>query len=289
VKRIVAVIVLASVCLPASADPQQPADPFMQDPLGPIVDVTMNAADYQPAERFCIKPDVFDFTEIGSTHEAATGATFTGADPDCAFSGFAPADTGLYKIDLGAINRQAPALCGPCRRLFIDFSKIPANDPPYYYAHGHAYLRFHSTNFTYAADPNAHSPNMKNFTNDKFLVPEDAPYYPIVEDFDLHSMAYVSDTEGYAHTAAQGPWYAGPSYVNTAGKWIPGVYLDVTLADAQRFGGTGVDEIGYLSGFNDGEPSCLDNNSKQYRDGNYFYGGCFNHWGGSTRGIDPWR
>ena len=294
--------VAAAFAIQAAGAAPPPANPYFQDPLGPISDVSNDWLHYQPAEEFCIKTDVFTYP--------ADGPFVTGSDPACAFSGWSPTDTGLYKFTLANLKRYSfsdrgeyapgdgspaprttPTLCAGCRRIFLDFSKIPAsNSPPYYYAHGHAYLRFMSYNFGYYADPYAHSPNMKNFTNDKLFVPEGSVQSNFVIPFDTHGMEYVTDTAHYAHASDQGPWYIGPRYVNTAGEWINGVYLDIDVASSGPYGGTGVDEIGYQSGFNDGESSMF-NDGESYcfdNDGNYFYGGCFNHFGGSTRGVDPW-
>jgi len=278
--------ILATV--PASAATS--STPFTQDPLGPIVDVTLHWRDYQPAAAFCIQPQEFELT-------GDQGATSTGADPACRFSGFRRDAKGLYKVDLGtAVGRPTPPLCNGCRRLFIDFSKIRANDPPYYYAHGHAYFRFDSRNFFYTADPYAHSPNMKNFLNDKLLVPNDPadPRYPIVFGFDLHGMEYVSDTAHFAHATAQGPWYAGPWYVNTRGRRINGVYLDVDVSSCPAascsLGAPLLDGIAYRAGFSDGDTICGPDpitGTYFYSDGNYLYGGCFDHFGFSSSTIDP--
>ncbi|MCA1831394.1 MAG: hypothetical protein ABR548_06065 [Actinomycetota bacterium] len=259
-----------------------PPHPFAQDPIGTISDVTDDWMHYQPRDVFCIQ------TRTGSI-PGDDERLYSGSDPDCAASGWLPSDTALTKISLEGINRTAPDLCPGCRRLFIDFSAIPAvNAPPYYYAHGHAYYRLMSNNFGYTVDPYSHSPNTKNFTNDKLVVPEGSTQYPIVYGFDLHAMAYVTDTVSFWHETDQGPWYAGPWYVNTAGDRINGIYLDVDVAGAGAVG-YGLDEIGYQSGFNDGEPTCIDNNNASRRDGDYYYGGCVNHFGGSSSGIDPWQ
>ena len=59
---------------------------FHEDGIGPILDVTSDWQHYQPASAFCIQPDVPEYAPGG------TGATDTGADPVCRFSGFAPND-----------------------------------------------------------------------------------------------------------------------------------------------------------------------------------------------------
>jgi hypothetical protein len=284
-------IAVLAVAAPSSA--KAPWRPITQDPLGPISDVTQRWQDFQPAAAFCIKPENFELT-------GDQGATATGSDPACAFSGFPPSARGLYKVDLGAaVGRPTPPLCNGCRRIFIAFSKIRANAPPlYYYAHGHAYFRFDSRNPYYVADPYAHSPNMKNFLNDKLLVPNDPsdPRYPFVFGFDLHGMEYVSDTAHFVHATAQGPWYAGPWYVNTAGKRINGVYLDIDVSSCPArscsLHRALLDDIWYRAGYSDGANMCGRDpitHSYTYTDGNYLYGGCFNAFGFSSRGVDPFR
>lgn len=286
---LVAIALLAAV--PAGAAAPSTTSPFTQDPLGPIVDVTQHWRDYQPAAAFCVRPENFELTGDQS-------ATATGADPACRFSGFPRNATGLYKVDLkAAVGRPTPPLCSGCRRIFIDFSKIPANNaPPYFYAHGHAYFRFDSRNPWYAADPYAHSPNMKNFLNDKLLVPNDPadPRYPIVFGFDYHGMEYVSDTAHFVHATAQGPWYAGAWYVNTRGWRIRGVYLDIDVsscpATSCSLGSPLLDGIAYRAGFNDGDNVCGPDpitRTSFYSDGNYLYGGCFNAFGFSSTVVDP--
>lgn len=264
---------------PAGAQvPSAPTAPINQDPLGKLIDVTEQWQDYQPAGRFCIKVDSFEIT-------GNTGATEKGSHPACRASGFAPKAKKLTLIKI-----DAPPLCAGCRRLFIDFSKIPKrNEAPYYYAHGHAYFRFDSFNWTYTADPIAHSPNMKNFTNDKLFAPSGSNQERIAHGFDLHAMSYVSDTAHFAHAVVQGPYYIGPWYVNRAGERIHGVYLDVDVTSATRYPRPEMNEIYYRAGFNSGEPTCLDNNFDDYRDGNYFYGGCVDRFGFSSKGVNPYE
>src|SRR5207248_2892347 len=66
--------VLASLAaVPAAA--QADSVPFQNDPIGKLKGVTANWRHYQPASRFCIKPDTNEYTPGGS------GATATGRDP----------------------------------------------------------------------------------------------------------------------------------------------------------------------------------------------------------------
>jgi hypothetical protein len=179
------------------------------------------------------------------------------------------------------IRVGSPALCAGCRRLFIDFSKIPAaNAPPALYARGHAYYHLVSANPTYTVAPVAHSPNTKNFTNDKLVTPDGSPQAQVIGQFDLHAMAYVTDTAHFVHTAAQGPYYIGPWYLNRRGQRIDGVYLDVDVADATQLpGGSQANGIAYMAGFDSGTGCPADDDA--------YYGGCVDAGGGSAETIDP--
>jgi hypothetical protein len=241
----------------------QAALPFQQDSIGPISDVTAHWQRYQPASAFCIQPDAPQYTPGG------TGATATGSHPACRRSGFAAGATGLVKVQI-----RAPLLCAGCRRLFIDFSKIPAGG-----ARGHVYYHLAAVNFTYTVDPVAHSPNTKNFTNDKFVTPEGSLQEPLIGAFDLHAIAYVSDTAHFIHNALQGPYYIGPWYVNRHGRRINGVYLDVDAADASRTGNALLDDIGYVDGFNSGRLCPTD--------GDLLYAGCVDAWSFSVSTVNP--
>jgi hypothetical protein len=247
-----------------------PSNGYQQDPIGPLVDVTPHWRHYQPKTTFCVKPDVTQFASGGD------GATATGADPACARSGFPANATGLVKIHVGT-----PTLCPGCRRFFFDFSKIPAtNAPPLAYAHGHAYYRLASFNPFYTVDPLDHSPNTKNFTNDKLLVPDGSPQQPLVNGFDLHAMEYVTDTAHFTHTVSQGPYYIGPWYLNRYGHRINGAYLDVDVVDAQQLpGGSQVNAITYMAGFNSAQACPSDDDG--------YYVGCTDWGGSSAEMIDP--
>ena len=245
--------------------------PFYDDALGPISDVTANWRHYQPADTFCVKPDVTQYTPGG------VGPTVTGRNPACRHSGFARKTTGLVVVRV-----RTPTLCSGCRRLFVDFSKIPkANTPPAYYAHGHVFYRLSSANGSYTVDPIDHSPNTKNFTNDKLLAPSGSPQEQIIGAGDLHQFAgYVTDTANFVHTAIQGPYYAGPWYVNRQGRRIHGVYLDLDVADAQQLPSAQLNDVSYAAGFNSGLACPSD------ADG--FYAGCFDWWGYSVSSVDPY-
>jgi hypothetical protein len=261
-----AVLVLAVTC--AAAQAASPP-PFQQNPMGPMRDVTKHWRDYQPGTAFCVKPDVKQYTPGGD------GATATGRDRACRRSGFRKSATRLVKISV-----RTPGLCAGCRRLFIDFSKIPKkNAPPLYYAHGHVYYHLASGNPTYTGDPIAHSPNTKNFTNDKLVAPYGSPEEQAAGAFDLHAISNVSDTAHFIHTKAQGPYYIGPWYVNRRWQHIRGLYVDVNVADATKYPGPGVNAIYYMAGFNSGQACPSDDDA--------YYGGCTDAGGGSATSVDP--
>jgi hypothetical protein len=215
------------------------------------------------------------------------GETVTGADADCARSGFGPTAGGLVKIRV-----STPPLCNGCRRLFLDYTKIPAsNDPPLFYAHGHAYFHFGSLNPSYTVEPVAHSPNVKNFTNDKLFVPDGSMQEPMVWSFDLHARAYTGNSAHTVQSDEQGPYYAGPWYVNTAGVRVVGAYLEVTVVTDLRPLPLDhrLNEIGYFAGFHSGEPTCADERvgGGMYADGDAYYGGCVDHFGAGRVVVDP--
>jgi hypothetical protein len=238
--------------------------PFGTDSMGPLVDVTAHWQDYQPASAFCIKPDARQYTPGGA------GATATGLDAACRRSGFPVGATGLVKVAI-----RTPILCAGCRRVFIDFSKIPATGG----AHGHVYYHLASFNPTYTVDPIAHSPNTKNFTNDKLLSPTGSLQEKLIGAFDLHAIAYVTDTSHFVHNALQGPYYAGPWYLNRHGARVYGVYLDVDIADAARLPIAALNTIVYADGFDSGRLCPGDDD--------LLYAGCLDDWGLSASGIDP--
>ena len=279
-RRWALIVALLSVVGPATArgstDPLLPAaatpsPSFEYDAMGPIRDVTANWRYYQPAQAFCIKPDVAEYTPGG------VGATDTGRDPACRRSGFKRSATGLVRIGI-----RTPTLCPGCRRLFIDFAQIPkSNSPPSYYARGHAFYRLASENLGYTVDPIGHSPNTKNFTNDKLLAPSGSVQEQIIGVLDLHlASGYVTDTVHFVHTAIQGPYYIGPWYLSRAGRRIDGVYLDVDVAGATESASAQQNAIGYGAGFNSGQ-ACPS-------DGDSFYAGCVDWWGLSASTVNPY-
>lgn len=259
---LVALLVLA-VAGPARAEP----NPVVHDAMGPLVDVTNDWQRYQPADRFCIEMNGFDI------YTALTGDT-----------GEQCGQSGKFRLDV-----QTPPLCPGCRRLFIDYSQIPENDASagLFWAHGHVFFRLHAWNFTYTADPIAHSPNIKNFTNDKLVAPYGSPQEQVITAFDTHSLAYVGSTDRFTHSEIQGPYYVGPAYKNRDDEVIHGAYVDVDVAGATDLMNPALNEIRYWAGFNSGEVTCPDNLFEEYDDGNYFYYGCASHPAVSESFVDP--
>jgi hypothetical protein len=246
--------------------------PFYYDALGSISDVTVHWQRYQPANVFCVRPEPGGYTPGG------VGQTVTGRNDACRHSGYRKSATGLIVVRV-----RTPALCPGCRRLFIDFSKIPKADaPPYYYPRGHVFLRLSSANSSYTVDPIDHSPNTKNFTNDKLLAPAGSAQEQVIGAGDLHQMfGYVTDTLGFVHTALQGPYYVGPWYVSRQGRRVHGMYLDLDVTDAtENPGGVDFNDVAYAAGFNSGQACPNDDDA--------FYGGCVDWWGYSTSNVNPY-
>jgi hypothetical protein len=260
-------IVIALVTTPAVAGAA--SGPFVNDPMGALHDVSSRWRHFQAAIRFCIKPDVTEYTPGGA------GATLTGRNRVCRRSGFPRRAKHLVKIHV-----RAPSLCGGCRRFFIDFSRIPRTSPAGDgHAQGHAYYHLASFNNTYTVRPTAHSPNTKNFTNDKLLAPDGSPQEQVIGGWDLHAIEYVTDTRHFIHNSSQGPYYVGPWYLNRGGRRIHGVYLDVNVAGAMRLPDPTLNGIGYIAGFNSGGACPSDDD--------LLYAGCFDWWGMSSTTIDP--
>jgi hypothetical protein len=279
-RRVLALVVIALAAASVAVADPLPDSPFTQSPMGPLVDATAGWQNYQPADVFCVKTDVFQLTGIGPM--------VNGADPDCEDSGYALTETGLVKIEV-----ETPPLCAGCRRLFLDYSQIPpVNDPPRLYAHGHAYVHLTSFNPSYTVEPIAHSPNIKNFTNDKLFVPDGSPQEPFVWAFDLHAIAYTANTAHIVHSDKQGPYFTGPWYVNIHGDRVYGAFLDVNVVT--DLGPLSIDhrlnEIGYGAGFHSGEAICPDETlgGGMYADGDAYYGGCVDGFGGGREVIDPY-
>lgn len=253
-------------------------DPTSSDPLGPLVDVTSDWQAYQPSGDFCVRPTVFEFP--------ATTETSTGLSPACAASGFGPSDSGLYEVKI-----STPPLCKGCHRLFIDYAEIGAGTQSAPTAHGHSYFRLMSFNQGYKVPPVGHSPNIKNLNNDFLVSPPGTPISTATAAADQYDWAYTGDTANFGHIAAQGPYYVGPWYLNTAGQRVYGAYLDVDLSGAVNLPESQLNVIRYAAGFDSSPATCADAElgGAEYTDGNYFYGGCVNAFGASSPpGIDPW-
>ena len=181
--RLLAIVSAGAACLVMSAIPARAtgSDPTSDDPLGPLTDVTANWRSYQPASEFCVLPEVYELP--------ASPETSTGLVPACARSGFAPSTVELYEVKV-----TAPPLCAGCRRLFIDYSKITPGSATAPTSNGHAYFRLMSLNLTYKVWPNAHSPNIKNLTNDYLVAPPGSPSSIVAAAADQYDMAYTGDT-----------------------------------------------------------------------------------------------
>lgn len=278
--RLLAILLTGLACLVLLAMPARAigSDPTSNDPLGPLTDVSAHWSWYQPAPDFCVLPTVYEFP--------ASPETATGMDPACRRSGFPPGANRLYEVKV-----TAPPLCAGCRRLFIDYSKITPGTAAAPTAHGHAYFRLMSLNPTYTVPPIAHSPNIKNLTNDYLVAPPGSPSASVAAAADHYDMAYTGDTANFAHIEAQGPYYVGPWYLNADGRRIYGAYLDVDLTNGTQLPEAGANIIRYSAGFDASPATCPDAAlfGVAYTDGNYFYGGCVNGFGASSPpGVDPW-
>ena len=233
--------------------------------------MSCNWQHYQAAAAFCILPDGPQYTPGGH------GGTTTGSDPACKLSGFRPGDIGLYKVQI-----SAPPLCAFCRRYFIDLSKAKPD------VRGHAFYAIASVNDSYTIDPVAHSPNTKNFTNDHLLAtPPGTVVQLLMGKIDLYLKAYVTDSLHFVHNDLQGPYYAGPWYVNSAGQRIQGVYVDVNIAVPVVLGNPKLDALRYLAGYDNGLLPCPDELNPALSDADFLYAGCVDHVAASSTAYDP--
>lgn len=286
----------------ADAGPADSLPPQLrQDPIGEMRDVTDEWERYQPAGEFCVLPDGFDATTetVGDPglvpfDECPEGYVYGhGTDP-CRPAGSAC----LHRV---TIDTPDLAHTTGLRRLFFDYATIPDNEPfaGLFYAHGHVYFRLDSDNESYTVDSRAHSPNVKNVTNDKLFVPDGSPWHDLSHGFDRRAKSYTGDTRFTHHSAVQGPYYVGPGYVNAAGDDIDGSYLDVQVMnelpdpDADN-------TIGYWAGFDSGEDlrvdeppqewdpfSCPTSSVPGLEDANVLYAGCADRFGHSDESVDP--
>src|SRR5918996_5422370 len=189
-------ILLALPAVPAAANPYQ------QDPAGPLRDVTDRWRRFQPARTFCVRPNVFDLSPT-------SGKRVTGRHKACRRSGWPRKARNLVLLRV-----KVPGLCDGCRRLFLNYRQIPRNAAPYLYAHGHVYVRLVSANPGYTANPRAHSPNVRTLSNDHLLVPNGAPHQGPARAADATILTFAGNTARTANSRIQGPWYVGPWYVS---------------------------------------------------------------------------
>lgn len=284
----------------AAAGPADELPPQLrQDPIGELRDVTLTWRDHQPAAAFCIRPDGLDAAtaalddDLVHLEECPVGYVFgddAGAAQPCPGE-----DPCYYKVEIETPEPLATST--GFRRLFLDFTTIPADNVPFqgwFWAHGHFYFRLDSDDESYTVDATHHSPNIKNVTNDKLFVPDGSAWHGFAHSFDRRAKAYVGDTRLFHHSGVQGPYYVGPGYVSAAGQDVRGAYLDVQVVN--QLPEPGVDHtIGYWAGFDSGETffdmsgpfACPNNNVPGLEDANALYAGCFDRIGHSDEGVDP--
>ena len=203
----------------------QPAARSSTTRSGPIRDVTANWLAYQPAQAFCVKPNVGQYTPGGD------GPTGTGRDPACRRSGFARGATGLVgdqRPHADPVPRVPAAvhrlLEDPERRQPADLLRPRARLLPAGVGELHATRSTRSRTAPTPRTSPTTSCSRRRARRRSSSIGGARPA-PVAS-------GYTTDTLNFVHTAVQGPYYIGPWYVNRGGRRIYGVYLDVDVADA---------------------------------------------------------
>jgi hypothetical protein len=124
--------------------------------------------------------------------------------------------------------------CDGCHRILLDFAAMPAPAPAQPAADGHWAARISlSTGTSATAEPNGHSPNIKNLCSDKFINPAAGstcvPWFTLV---DTYSLGVEGDSSIFHHFPLEGRYYNGPEYLAGNGRsipyhWVQGAYVDV--------------------------------------------------------------
>jgi len=252
-----AAVLTALVAVPAAAQtsPQgtSPCDysaqfPQCLDALGPLRDVSAEAAAYQAATVQLVP--IGDYASdpedapppLGAgvcggetTHPAADGSAPPQGQVVQAPPKGIPAPPGTHGpyCLLSYLSTDFSPLCSGCHRLLVDFASIPAGTSTTPGADGHWAARFSSTTLNVTSPFNGHSPNVKNLCSDKFFNPSPgsdcAPYAQI----DGYGFEYEGDSSIYHHYPLEGRYYNGPAYLAGDGShkhpyhWVTGAYVDL--------------------------------------------------------------
>ena len=125
-------------------------------------------------------------------------------------------------------------LCSGCHRILLDFAAMPAGTSAQPHPDGHWAARLAlSTGFAATAEPNGHSPNIKNLCSDKFINPAPGstcvPWFTLV---DTYGLGIEGDSSTFHHFPLEGRYYNGPEYLAGNGRavpyhWVQAAYVDI--------------------------------------------------------------
>ena len=239
--------------LPAAADTTyNPCDTVGQLPqcvsaLGPLVDVTGQWREYQPAlvqpipmADYASDPEDLAVGSCGTEHGAAAadGTPLPSATkqstPPAGVPGPPRSDGPYCVLRFFAADFTPP--CQTCHRVLIDYSALPGGNAVSPAVEGHWAARFTDSQGLSVTLPfNGHSPNIKNLCSDKFFNPSKGAQcdaVPFVEPFDLHGLSVEGDNSVYHHFPLEGRYYNGPAYLAGDGgtvpyHWVHGAYIDL--------------------------------------------------------------
>ena len=149
-----------------------------------------------------------------------------------------PGSHGPYCL-LRYLATDFTALCTGCHRILLDFAAMPAGSAAQPAADGHWAGRISlSTGFAATAEPNGHSPNIKNLCSDKLIDPGAGstcvPWFTLV---DTYALGIEGDTATFHHFPREGRYYNGPGYLAGNGRdvpyhWVRAAYVDVNPGGA---------------------------------------------------------
>ncbi|HZS14471.1 MAG TPA: hypothetical protein VFC09_07730 [Candidatus Dormibacteraeota bacterium] len=216
--------------------------------LGPLRDVSADAAAYQPALLQLVP--ISDYASdpedappplgVGvcggeTSHPAADGSqppqgVVVQAPPPGVPA--PPGTHGPYCL-LRYLSSDFSTLCSGCHRLLLDFSAIPDGNSTSPGAGGHWALRFSSTTLNVTSPFDGHSPNIKNLCADKFFNPSPGSDCVTYTQLDGYGFEYEGDSSIYHHYPLEGRYYNGPAYLAGSGThrdpyhWVTGAYADL--------------------------------------------------------------
>ena len=150
-----------------------------------------------------------------------------------------PRSHGPYCV-LRYLASDFTTLCAGCHRILLDFAAMPSGSAAQPAADGHWAARIAlSTGVSATAEPNGHSPNIKNLCSDKFINPAPGstcvPWFTLV---DTYALGIEGDSATFHHFPLEGRYFNGPEYLAGNGRdvpyhWVRAAYVDVDPGGAR--------------------------------------------------------